>query len=122
MPDDPQTPDAAAAPVIPLPERVEARYRELRAKDRTVRRYESHIAKDLTIIAATKQRISVGLTAIRSQERWLRKEAAAQIGREIGVRPIPGFGAKDQSPSHLRKQIAIKYKLARTVAMDQLRT
>lgn len=108
MPDAPQ-PSLAA--------RFEAIYKEMRSHDITIRQYERKIAIELEVISHAKQRVVLATAAIRSQERWLKRNAAAQLRKESGVKTIPGFQGPVETAQDMRRRINEKF---RAVSADGL--
>lgn len=111
MPDSPQP---------ALGARFDAIYDELRAKDSTVRQYERKIASELASINLAKQRISVALSAVRTQERWLKKEAAARLRKEAGVKTIPGFHGPVETATDMRRRINDKFNAVTADALKKI--
>lgn len=111
MPDTPQP---------ALGARFDAIYNEMRAKDVTVRQYERKIAAELDVIAHAQQRISLATSAIRSQERWIKKNAAAMLRKEAGVKTIPGFKGPSESATDMRRRINEKFRAVTADALAKI--
>jgi dsDNA-specific endonuclease/ATPase MutS2 len=111
MPDTPQP---------ALGARFQAIYDDMRAQDATVRQYERKIAAELDAINLAKQRISVALSAVRTQERWLKKQAAAQLRKEAGVKTIPGFQGPVETATDMRRRINEKFNSVTADALKKI--
>ncbi len=85
---------------------MEDRYDTLRKACPTIERFEKKIKKENERVRQIEQSIAVSIAAIRQQERWLRKEATAQIQQETGIRTLPGFSQERETPQEMRKRIA----------------
>jgi hypothetical protein len=108
------------APQSELGARFQAIYKQMRDGDVTVRKFERVIAAELDRIAIAKQQIIVATTAIRSQERWLKKGAAAQVRAEAGIKTIPGFHGPVESATEMRRRINEKFRASSADALANL--
>lgn len=108
------------APQPALGARFDTIYNEMRSGDVTVRQYERKIAAELEAISHSKQRIVLATAAIRSQERWLKRNAAAQLRKEAGVKTIPGFQGSVESATDMRRRINEKFNAVTADAMKNI--
>lgn len=109
MPDD-------ISPTIPLIERVLARYEELRASDRTIKKLEREAAAEKQILREHRQMLSLAWGSIRNHEAWLKREAATQISKEAGVQTIPGFVGRREKASEYKRRMRRKQEEAQAAA------
>lgn len=108
------------APQSELGARFDAIYNAMRAKDVTVRKFERMIAAELAKVAKAQQAVTVATTAIRSQERWLKKKAAAELRQEAGIKTIPGFQGPNESATDMRRRITEKFRAVTADAVAKI--
>jgi hypothetical protein len=100
----------------PLLDRVLQRYGELRARDATIKRLEREMSMQKAVIRRAQQLRKLAEGATRNHEGWLKREAAAQIGKEAGVQTIPGFVGRSESAMEYRRRIRQKQDEAHAAA------
>jgi hypothetical protein len=108
------------APQSELGARFDAIYKEMRAADITVRKFERMIATELSKMAKAQQAVTVATTAIRSQERWLKKKAAILLRKEAGIHTIPGFKGTTETATDMRRRINDKVTSIKADALAKI--
>lgn len=111
-------PDAPATAQPSLLERLETRFRELRAKDKTIKRCEREIQTHTDEIRVAHQLRKVAKLAMREQDAWLKEEAADQVRKEAGIKTIPGFASRRESAREFRARLNEKLKNAQRAAIS----
>ena len=93
-PGKPKTPEPVIVPEtpadVPLLEQIEAEYNRLRKTNSTIRKWENELERQKMNVRNAQHQCLIARTALRQQERWLKKRAAEIIRKRSGIKVIAG--------------------------------
>ncbi|MDQ5979489.1 MAG: hypothetical protein QG602_2463 [Verrucomicrobiota bacterium] len=112
MSDNPTDP----VPPPPLLAQLESIFQSLRARDRTIKKYDREMQTQADAMRRAHALRKIARGAQKKHEAWLREEAAMIVRKRNGVRTIPGFASTRESAIAFRQALNEKHRAAARAA------